>query len=109
MKKPVIHFLLVVLAIATNEGRTQHMKKGYEKLRRSMPATDPNWDWTVSGSGHRVYYQTPNDGIQSQTVQLPFFTNGHPLNTTEKDIYPEDGCWHFVIFARPCPPLKCPF
>lgn len=95
MKKPVILFLLVVLVIATNEGRTQHMKKGYEKLHRSMPATDPNldpnWDWTVSGPGHRVYYQTPNDGIQSQAVQLPFFTNGHPLNTTEKDIYPEDG------------------
>jgi hypothetical protein len=73
----------------------QDKEEGFVRQQRYMPTTDPNldpnWDWTVSGAGHTVYYTDLNGVIRSKVVQVPFYTSGHPLNTLEKDMYKEDG------------------
>jgi hypothetical protein len=75
------------------------------------PNRDPNWDWTVSGPGHTMYFST-NGAMPTQLnhVQLPFFTAGHPLNTDEKDMYPEDG-WMLAFrdFGTPTNAPAMPF
>lgn len=80
---------------------------------RYMPPSDPNlnpyWDWTVSGTGHTMYYSTNGQTpIQLNNIQLPFYSGGHPLNTDQKDMYPADG-WMLAYrdFGTPtaAPPL----
>ncbi|MFP2928634.1 hypothetical protein ACLESO_26250 [Pyxidicoccus sp. 3LG] len=82
---------------------------------RYLPPGDPNlnaaWNWTVSGTGHTMYYS--NNGstpIQLNNVQLPFFTSGHPLATDQKDMYPADG-WMLVYrdFGTPTSAPAMPF
>jgi hypothetical protein len=84
----------MVLVLCVSQAHAQ--KADFKRIERYMPLGDPNlnanWDWTVSGPGHTVYYQSDFNGIQSRTIQTPFYTNGHPLNTVvEKDMYPQDG------------------
>ena len=88
----------------------RHVENG-----RYIPPGDPNlnaaWDWTVSGTGHTLYYS--NNGstpIQLNNVQLPFFTSGHPLATDQKDMYPADG-WMLVYrdFGTPTSAPAMPF
>jgi hypothetical protein len=75
------------------------------------PNLDPNWDWTVSGSGHQMYY-SPNGTtpLPLNNVQVPFFTGGHPLATDQKDMYPADG-WMLVYrdFGTPTNAPAMPF
>jgi hypothetical protein len=87
---------------------------GFTEQQRYMPVgdpnLDPNWDWTVSGPGHTVYYSDVNGVVRSKVVQVPFYTGGHPLNTLEKDMYPADG-WvlAFRDFGTPTAAPDVPF
>ncbi|MFP2960558.1 hypothetical protein ACLEPN_22735 [Myxococcus sp. 1LA] len=87
---------------------------GYINQSRYLPVgdpnLDPNWDWTVIGPGHTLYYKDLNGVIRSNLVQVPFLTGGHPLNTLEKDMYPEDG-WvlAFRDFGSPSAAPDMPF
>lgn len=87
---------------------------GFIRLQRFMPVgdpnLDPNWDWTVSGPGHTVYYTDAIGVIRSKVVQVPFYTGGHPLNTLEKDMYREDG-WVLAYrdFGTPTAAPNVPF
>ncbi len=95
MKQLSTQLMVVILLIFTQTTLKAQEEKDRVAIKRYMPVGDPNlnpnWDWTVSGSGHTVYYQTSN-GINNRLIQVPFYTSGHPLNTVgEKDMYPEDG------------------
>lgn len=87
---------------------------GFIENSRYMPATDPNldpnWDWTVSGAGHTLYYTDATGIIRSTVRQVPFYTGGHALNTLEKDMYPADG-WMLAYrdFGTPAAAPDLPF
>lgn len=108
-------FYLLLIALIWQPCLSQKAIEPRFSTSRYMPSDDPNlnpnWDWTVAGPGHRIYYQTPNNQIQSQIVQLPFYSSGHPLNTVvEKDMYPEDG-WVLAYrdFGTPTSAPEMPF
>ncbi|WP_257456854.1 hypothetical protein [Archangium lipolyticum] len=74
------------------------------------PNLDPNWDWTPSGAGHTLYFTDQLGIVRSTVRQLPFYTAGHPLNTLEKDMYPQDG-WVLAYrdFGTPTAAPDVPF
>ncbi|NMO15324.1 hypothetical protein HPC49_20470 [Pyxidicoccus fallax] len=100
-------------ALAKNNPRDRD-GDGFIESSRYMPTTDPNldpnWDWTVSGAGHTLYYTDATGIVRSTVRQVPFYTGGHPLNTLEKDMYPEDG-WVLVYrdFGTPTSAPDLPF
>jgi hypothetical protein len=111
--------LLVAATAEASDGPARLRDSGGPELvlgtyaGRYMPPNDPNltpyWDWTVSGTGHTLYYSTNGQTPQQlNNIQLPFFSGGHPLNTDQKDMYPEDG-WMLAYrdFGTPtaAPPL----
>ncbi|MGB3181537.1 MAG: T9SS type A sorting domain-containing protein [Cyclobacteriaceae bacterium] len=76
------------------------------------PNLDPNWDWTINGTGYTIYYDAPNitNPVQLNNIQLPFYTQGNSLNTYEKDMHPEDG-WVLMYrdFGTPTSAPPFPF
>ena len=109
---------ILLLGTATAEptrAQASPPKKERGQNSRYIPAGDPNlsatWDWTVSGTGHTMYY-SKNGAPPSPlyNVQLPFFTSGHPLATDQKDMYPADG-WMLVYrdFGTPTSAPAMPF
>lgn len=111
--------VLLAMTAQASQGRGQprDTEGGYLPVGtyagRYMPPNDPNlnpyWDWTVSGTGHTMYFSTNGQTPQQlNNIQLPFFSGGHPLNTDQKDMYPEDG-WMLAYrdFGTPtaAPPL----
>lgn len=65
-----------------------------------QPNVDPNWDWTQCCSGHTMYYSlNGSTPTRLDNVQVPFYTNGHPLadaaNNDLKDMWQQDG-WMLV-------------
>ncbi|EIM75587.1 hypothetical protein A3SI_13153 [Nitritalea halalkaliphila LW7] len=84
---------------------------GARILEVNDPNSDPSWDWTEVGNWNLfVRPATPGqNAIQVQTTS-PFFEQGNPLNTVNKDMYPEDG-WVLVArdFGTPNNPVQTPF
>ncbi len=115
--KSLSRLMMILLScIASTALAWYPAKDGSRHQQRYMPSgdsnLDPNWDWTISGAGHTVYYTDLNGVIRSKVVQVPFYTGGHPLNTleVEKDMYPEDG-WvlAFRDFGSPSAAPDVPF
>ncbi len=110
----LLALLLCVAAPASASASADKDKDGYTRNNRYMPSTDPNldpnWNWTVSGPGHTLYYSDASGTIRSTVRQLPFYTSGHQLNTLEKDMYREDG-WTLVYrdFGTPTAAPDMPF
>ncbi|MGB5928113.1 MAG: hypothetical protein WBH03_08050 [Cyclobacteriaceae bacterium] len=88
--------ILLIFIIFSTAITVDAQKKGEGHVSRYMspgdPNLNPNWDWTVNGSGHTIYYSTSGQTpTPLYNVQLPFFTQGHTLNTYEKDMHQQDG------------------
>ncbi|MFA0963551.1 FlgD immunoglobulin-like domain containing protein [Roseivirga sp. BDSF3-8] len=111
MRKTLLLLIGLICAVFTVHAQ----KKADAHVSRYMspgdPNLNPNWNWTVNGSGHTMYYSTSGQTPTALTnVQLPFYTQGHTLNTYEKDMYPEDG-WVLAYrdFGTPTSAPAIPF
>lgn len=108
------HLLALLLAVCASTQATAARQTEPRSQQRYMPVGDPNlnpnWDWTVSGPGHTLYFTDSLGIVRSTTRQLPFYTAGHPLNTLEKDMYPQDG-WVLAYrdFGTPTAAPDVPF
>ncbi|RAI90138.1 hypothetical protein [Algoriphagus yeomjeoni] len=63
----------------------------------SESGTDLSWDWQSVNQMVSAYIDFPQSPTISQlTIPAPWYTQGNPLNTIEKDIYSKDG-WVLVM------------
>ncbi|MGY6558870.1 MAG: hypothetical protein ACXIT9_06265 [Nitritalea sp.] len=84
---------------------------GARILEVDDPNSDPSWDWTATGNLDLfIRPATPDQNVIQVRTTSPFFEQGNPLNTVNKDMYPEDG-WVLVArdFGTQNNPVPIPF